>query len=53
MYRVVVTPDGSWSVLGRPWLLIDAKDRRSAIEATRVAVADWLGVVPDAFDVEA
>jgi hypothetical protein len=39
-------------VLGYPWLSIDANDRRSAVEATRAAVAVWLGVAPDAFDVE-
>jgi hypothetical protein len=31
---------------------MDANDRRSAREATRAAVAEWLGVQPDAFDVE-
>jgi hypothetical protein len=31
---------------------IDAKDRRSAVEATRAAVAEWLDVNADAFDVE-
>jgi hypothetical protein len=31
-------------MLGYPWLSIDAKDRRSATEATRAAVAEWLGV---------
>src|SRR4029079_15956915 len=30
----------------------DANDRRSAEEATRAAVARWLAVEPDAFDVE-
>jgi hypothetical protein len=44
--------DGRWWVLGYPWLSIDAKDRRSAIETTRAEVAEWLGVSPDAFDVE-
>jgi hypothetical protein len=29
----------SWSVLGFEWLAIDANDRRSAVEATRAAVA--------------
>lgn len=45
--------DGRWYVLGYPWLSIDAGDRPSALEATRTAVAEWLGVEPDAFDVEA
>jgi hypothetical protein len=43
---------GRWYVLGYPWLSIDATDRRSAVEATRAPVARWLGVEPDAFDVE-
>jgi hypothetical protein len=52
VYRVIAKQDGSWSVLGCSWLVIDANDRRSAVEATRAAVAEWLGVEPDAFDVE-
>jgi hypothetical protein len=32
---------------------IDANDHRSAVVATRAAVAEWLGVEPDAFDVDA
>jgi len=44
--------DGRWYVLGYPWLPIDANDRRSALEATRAAIAPWLGVEPNAFDVE-
>jgi hypothetical protein len=51
-YRVVAAQDGSWSVLGCPWLSIAANDRRSAVDATRAAVAAWLAVEPDAFDVE-
>jgi hypothetical protein len=53
MYRVRTAQDGRWAVLGCPWLSIDANDRRSAREAMRTAVAEWLGVDPDAFDVEA
>ena len=51
VYRVMPRQDGSWSVLGFEWLAIEAKDRRSAIEATMAAVADWLGVDRGAFDV--
>ncbi len=51
-YGVMAARDGSWSVLGRPWLVIDAKDRRSAVEATRAAVAEWLAVSSSAFDLE-
>jgi len=28
------------------------KDRRPALDGTRAAVAEWLGVEPDAFEVE-
>jgi hypothetical protein len=52
VYQVLAAPDGSWSVLARPWLVIDANDRRSALEATRAAVVEWRGVCPDQFDVE-
>ncbi len=52
MYRVLEGVDGRWYVLGYPWLSIDAIDRRSALEATRAAVAEWLGVDPAAVDVQ-
>ena len=52
VYRALLAVDGRWYVLGYPWLSIDADDRRSAWEATRAAVAGWLGVEPDEFDVE-
>jgi hypothetical protein len=44
--------DGHWYVLGYQWLSIGANDRRLALEATRAAVAEWLGVDPESFDVE-
>jgi hypothetical protein len=49
---VLPVQDGRWEVLGYPWLSIDANDRRSAVEPTRAAVAEWLGIDPEAFDVE-
>lgn len=52
VFRVLLAADGRWYVLGYPWLSIDANDRRSALDATRAAVAEWLGVEPEAFDVE-
>jgi len=52
LYRAMQAHDGRWYVLGYPWLSIDANDRRSARDATRAAVAEWLGVQHDAFDVE-
>jgi hypothetical protein len=45
--------DGRWEILACPWPSIDMNDRRSAAETTRLAVAEWLGVSLDAFDVEA
>jgi hypothetical protein len=53
VYRCVAAKDGRWEVLGCPWLSIEANDRRSAVEATGAAVADWLDVEPNAFGVEA
>ena len=51
VHRVLEAVDGNWYVLGYPWLSIDASERRSALEGTRAAVAGWLDVDPDAFDV--
>src|SRR5690349_12619681 len=50
-YRVLPAVDSRWYVPGYPSIRFDANDRRSAVEATRAAVADWLGVEPDAFEV--
>jgi hypothetical protein len=52
LYRVVAAHDGRWAVEWCPWLSVDASDRRGALVAARAAVADWLGVPPDSFDVE-
>jgi len=52
VYRAMQAQDGRWCVLGYPWLSIDATDRRSALDSTRAAVAEWLGVEPGEFDVE-
>jgi hypothetical protein len=49
VYRAMRAQDGGWEVLGCPWLSIDANDRRSALDSTRAAVAEWLGVPPDSF----
>jgi hypothetical protein len=37
---------------GGEWRSAEAIDQPSAVEATRAAVAEWLGVAPGAFDVE-
>jgi hypothetical protein len=52
VYRAMQAQDGRRYVLGYPWLSIDATDRRSALDSTRAAVAEWLGVEPDEVDVE-
>jgi hypothetical protein len=52
LYRVRTAQDGSWSVEGCPWLSVTASDRRGARESATRAVADWLDVEPDAFEVE-
>ena len=53
VYRVLPAVDGHWYVLGYPWLSIGAEDRRSAVATTRAAVAEWLDVETETFDVEA
>src|SRR4051812_23517837 len=44
VYRVLPAVDGRWYVFGYPWVSIDARGRRSALDSTRAAVAMWLGV---------
>jgi hypothetical protein len=36
-----------------PWLSVTALGRREALDEARAAIAEWLEVEPDAFDVEA
>ena len=52
MYRLRVSPDGSWTVDGLAWLYVAPVDRRKAPDAARATIAAWLDVAPDAFDVE-
>jgi len=52
VYRAMQAEGGRWYVLSYPWLVIDGHDRRSALEAPRNAVQEWLGVDREAFDVE-
>jgi hypothetical protein len=51
VYRAMPLQNGSWSILCFEWLAVDANERRSALEATRAAVAAWSGVAADTFDV--
>jgi hypothetical protein len=52
-YRVSTAQDGRWQVEALPWLSVTAKRRRDALDGARVAIAEWLDVTPDSFDVEA
>jgi hypothetical protein len=52
LYRVRAAQDGRWEVEGCPWLSIEASERRAGLQRTREAIAAWLEVEPDAFDVE-
>ena len=52
-YRVTTDEDGRWGVATLPWVSVEATNRREALDAARAAIAAWLQVEPDAFDVEA
>jgi hypothetical protein len=51
-YRVIPVQDGSWTVDALPWLVVMAARRRGAMDEARAAIADWLEVGPDSFDVD-
>jgi hypothetical protein len=52
-YRVAETGDGSTvHVVELPWLGQIAAGRHAAIRAARQTIAAWLGVDPEAFDLE-
>lgn len=52
-YRIAETGDGETvHVVELPWLGRIATDRRDAIRKARQAIAEWLGVDLEAFDVE-
>jgi hypothetical protein len=52
-YRVAETGDGATvHIVELPWLGQIAADRSDAIRAAREAIASWLEVDPDSFDVE-
>lgn len=52
-YRLATGQDGRWGVDAMPWLSVAAVNRREALDEARAAIAAWLQVEPDAFDVEA
>ena len=52
-YRVAETGDGvTVHIIELPWIAPIASSRRSAIDRAREAIAAWLDVQPDTFDVE-
>ena len=50
-YRVRLQ-DGRWTLDARPWVTAAATGRREVQEAATAAIAEWLEVPPDAFDLE-
>jgi hypothetical protein len=52
-YRVAETGDGiTIHIVELPWIAPMTATRAMALEQARHAIADWLDVRPDAFDVE-
>jgi hypothetical protein len=52
VYRVRWAEEGRWIVVDAPWLSMAALTRGGALASARVAIAAWLEVESDAFDVE-
>ena len=53
LYRLSAARDGAWRVEWCPWLRVVPWTWSEALAAERAAIAEWLDVPPDAFDVEA
>jgi hypothetical protein len=53
LYRVMTAQDGRWRVDTLPWVSVTATGRREALDEARAAIASWLDVEPDSFDIEA
>jgi hypothetical protein len=51
-YRVVAAQGGRWTVDALPWVSVTAMGRGEALEAARAAIAEWLDVAAEAFDLE-
>ena len=51
-YRVTTAQDGRWLVDALPWVTVTATGRREALDEARAAIAEWLEVERDSFDVE-
>lgn len=52
LYRLAIATDGRLAVENAPWLPLVATHRRDALAEARAAIADWLDVAPDAFELE-
>jgi hypothetical protein len=51
-YRLRADQDGRWRVDTLPWVSVTATGRREALDEARAAIAEWLEMPPDSFDVE-
>ena len=51
-YRITTAQDGRWRVDALPRVSVTATGRREAFDEARAAIAEWLDVPRDAFDVE-
>lgn len=49
-YRLTAAQDGSWTPEVLPWLSVAATGRLAALDAVRAAIAAWLDVPPESFD---
>jgi hypothetical protein len=52
-YRITTTEDGRWRVDELPWVPVTATGHREALDEARAAIAEWLEVDPNAFDLAA
>ena len=52
-YRITTAQDGRWRVDALPWVSVTAEGRQDALVDARAAIASWLEVEPDSFDLEA
>lgn len=51
-YTVRLGEGDRWTIVGLPWIVLAATSRRGASEAARAAIAAFLEVDPERFDVE-
>jgi len=51
-YHVTFARSGSRTVVEFEWLHLEAQGRRDALAAAHSAIAAWLDVSPDAFDLD-